>query len=217
MASSPAIGLTVTTGVGAVVSSVKFSTLEVATLPAASVWRTLTVLTPSVAVKVVPQTLPLVLYSTTAPASTPLSVRLALLLILSLVLLPLSQARLRPGVAMVLSMVRASNWGKELTLEGFLATMLTLPLLIAWVGVTVQLPSLPTTVDSISLVPGIVTSMRSPAVPVPLMVGVSSLVMRSVVTPELLLTSSLATNAGARVSTAYTALAAVPVLPASSV
>ena len=186
-------------------------------MPAASVWRTLTVLTPSVAVKVVPHTLPLVLYSTTAPVSMPLSVRLALLLTLSLALLPLSQLRLRPGVAMVLSMVRASNWGKELTLEGFLATMLTLPLLIAWVGVTVQLPSLPTTVDSISLVPGIVTSMRSPAVPVPLMVGVSSLVMRSVVTPELLLTSSLATNAGARVSTAYTALAAVPVLPASSV
>ena len=91
-------------GALAVVSSVKvYAVLGALALPAASVWRTSTLLAPSpVRVTLVPtpgvQLAPAsVLYCQVAPLSRPVTLRRPLLVILSAVLVPLSVARLRLG------------------------------------------------------------------------------------------------------------------------
>ena len=182
-------------------SKVKLNAAEVATLPAASVARTCTVLAPSAAVKVVAQVLPLVLYSSWLSLSA-MTLMVPLLVTLSLVLTPLSLIRLSTGVAMLASISKGNVCAALVLPAGSVAMMLTLPLAITKVGVTLQLPSAATVVLSTSSVPGIVTWMMSPALPVPLIVGVSSLVRRSVLAALLLASSSLTVKLGAFVSTA---------------
>ena len=156
-ASSPPMALMPTVGSGVVVSSVKFNVLAALTLPAASVWRTLTVLAPSAAVKVVVHVVPLVLYSTVEPVSRLLTAIVPSRLILSLLLAPLSHSRATVLVPTVLSITRGSVCAALVLPAGSVAMMLTLPLVIAMVGVTLQLPSAATVVLSTSLVPGMVT------------------------------------------------------------
>src|SRR5258705_3842302 len=68
------------------------------TLPATSVWRTLTVFDPSTAVKLDPQDLPPSLVnSSRSLASSPLTVQAALLVILSVRELPVSLGKESPG------------------------------------------------------------------------------------------------------------------------
>ena len=118
-----ATGAVVSAGGATVVSSVKASALDARlTLPAASVWRTMTVLAPSpLSVKLLPLPAsqlvpPLMLYCQVAPASRPATLTLPLLVMPSPTV-PLSSARLRLGATgavvstggvTVLSMVRLS-------------------------------------------------------------------------------------------------------------
>ncbi len=185
----------------ACVLSVKLKGADVATLPAASVARTVTVLAPSAAAKVVAQLVPLVLYSRVAPASA-LTLMAPLLVMPSVALAPLSHTRLSVGGAMAVSNTRARVWALLTLPAASLAVMLTLPELTARVGVTLQLPLAATVVLSTSPVPGMVMRMVLPAVPVPLRVGVLSLVSKSAVLPLLLASSSLAVKLGACVSMA---------------
>ena len=119
---------------GAVLSRVNANALEAAlTLPAASLWRTMTDLAPSpLSVKLLPLPAtqlvpPLVLYCQVAPASRPLTLTLPLLVILSLAR-PLLLARLALGAmggvvstgggggATVVSSVKISALDARLTL-----------------------------------------------------------------------------------------------------
>jgi len=82
------------------VSTVKLKLLAVETLPAASVWRTITVLRPSTGVNDVVQVVPpSVENSTFAPISIGESVSAPLLVMWSLFELPLSVVRTAPGGA----------------------------------------------------------------------------------------------------------------------
>ena len=73
-------------------------------LPATSVCRTCTLLFPSAAVKMLPQVVPpSIEYSTVAPASMPVKVRLPVRLIRSVPLAPVSLLRDTPGVAAIVS------------------------------------------------------------------------------------------------------------------
>ena len=119
-----------------------------------------------------------------------------------LLLVPLSHTKATVGVLMLLSITRAKLCAGLVLPAGSVAITLTLPLAITRVGVTLHLPSAATVVLSTSPVPGMVTWMMSPVVPVPLMVGVSSWVKRSVLAALLLVSSSCTVNTGALVSTA---------------
>src|SRR5574343_858330 len=82
-----------------------------------------------------------------------------------------------------------------------------------WVGVTLHVPSGLTVVVNTSPV-GLVTVMVLPGSPVPLRVGVLSLVMPSPLAPLSLLGSSWAVSVGAVVTTLWRSLAvAVGLLP----
>ena len=97
----PTVGAT-----GAALSSVKLRLDASLTLPALSVTRAYTVLAPSLAAKVLPQTVPLVLYSKVAPASA-VTLSVPLLVSLSAPWLPLSHTRVSTaGVGAVLSRVK---------------------------------------------------------------------------------------------------------------
>ena len=183
------------------VSSVKFKLTVLLTLPATSVWRAITVLLPSLAAKVAVQVLPSVLYSSKAPLSRLPVVMVPWLVILSLLLKPLSQVKLRVGVATVLSMVKAKVCAVLVLPAASVAITLTVPLAMACCAVTDHTPPA-TTVLSTSPVPGMVTVIWSPLLPVPLKVGVSSLVTRSAVLPLLLSVANWTVKVGARVSTA---------------
>ena len=82
------------------------------------------------------------------------------------------------------------------------ALTVTLPLPMANEGVTDHRPLAPTVAVITSPVPGMVTVITSPSAPVPVMLGVSSLVTRSLLAPVLLLSSRRPVKLGARVSTA---------------
>src|SRR5450830_1761273 len=86
----------------------------------------------------------------------------------------------------------------------------------AVVGVTFQVPSLPTVVVSTSPVPGIVTLTVSPTSPVPMMFGLVLLVMPSPLTPLSVVGSSWAVTGGALLSIVSATLAVLE-LPSKSV
>ena len=173
-ASSPPMAVMLTVGTGLPVSTVKLKTVGVLVLLALSVWRTCTVLAPSCAVKVLLQVLPSVLYSTKASVSMSPMFRLPTVLILSLWLRPVSHSKLTAGEATVLSMTTARLMVASTALPACkVRSICTLPEAMASVGVTDHRPLLSTTVVSTSPVPGMVTLMRSPSEPLPVMVGVS--------------------------------------------
>ena len=119
---------------GAVVSRVTLSAADASlTLPAASVWRTRTVLGPSpLSVRLLPDPAlqllpPLLLYSQEPPASSPLTLITPLLVTRSEPLLPLSAARANVGVATTVSRAKLSAIEAELVLPAeSVATALTL-------------------------------------------------------------------------------------------
>ena len=86
------------------------------------------------------------------------------------------------------------------------------PLARVWVGVTLQTPPVTVAVKT-SPVPGMTTVMVSPSVPVPLMVGVVSLVMLSVLMPLSLDAATSAGGAVGGVVSTSTVSVSVPVTP----
>src|SRR6185369_14023531 len=119
-------------GAAMVVSRVKVRLPTLLMLPATSVWRTCTLLLPSAAVKLLFQVAPpLVEYWTVAPASIPVSDRVPVLVIWSLLLEPVSLKRSTVGaVGAMVSRVKVR-----------LPTLLVLPATSVWRTWTVLLPS----------------------------------------------------------------------------
>src|SRR3569623_943371 len=92
-----------TVGAATCVSSTKLSLVLPDTLPATSVCRTYTVVLPSTGVLLLLQTVPLLLYSTTAPASVPPTVSVPVFVMPSLLLLPVSLTNATVGAATCVS------------------------------------------------------------------------------------------------------------------
>ena len=203
-------------GAAAVPSSVKLSALDAAlTLPATSVWRTVTDLAPSpVKVKLLPlpavQVLPpSVLYCQLAPDSSPVTLTLPMLVMLS-VARPLLVVRLAAGAATVPSRVKASA----------LDAALTLPATSVWRTVTDLAPSpvkarLLLVPASHVLPPSVLYCQLAPD-STPVTLTLPALVMLSVARP--LLVARLAVGAAAVLSSAKaSALDVALTLPAASV
>ena len=225
---------------GAVVSMVTGTGVAALVLPAGSVALTLRLLRPSAKAVVgvmaqVPPAATTAVPSTVVPlgayrvmvspgvAPAPLMVGVSSLVMLSVLLGPVSLAVATSAAGAaggVVSMVTGTVVAGLVLPAGSVAVTLMLfrPSGSALVGVAAQVPLLATTTVWTSP-PGKVTVMVSPAVPVPLRVGVLSLVMRSVsLTPVSLAAAKTATGAaGALVSMVMGSAAAGPVLPAGSV
>ena len=93
---------------------------------------------------------------------------------LSVALDPVSLIRLITGGVMLASICKASVFAALTTPAALVDVTLTVPLAMSVLAVTLHLPSAATVVLRISPVPGMVTWMMSPSVPVPLIVGVRS-------------------------------------------
>ena len=212
----PLLAARVAVGAVTVVSSVKLSAAELApTLPVASVWRTMTDLAPSpVSVKLVPLPLdqlvpPLVLYCQVAPASSPATLTVPTLVMLSLPR-PLSVPSVTVGAAAALSIVKASA----------LELALTLPATSVWRTMTDLAPS-PASVKlvplpAVQLLPPLVLYCQVAPASRPVTLTVALLVMPSPATP--LSTASAATGDAAAVSSVKaSAVELVLTLPAASV
>ncbi len=174
-------------------------------LPAASVWRTETVLLPSTGVKVGDQVWPpSVLYSMVAPVSVPPTVRAPELVMLSEPLVP---------VSLVNETVGAATWVSSTKL--MVVAPDTLPATSVWRTETVLLPSAGVKDEVQVWPPSVLYSMVAP-VSVPPMVRVPELVTRS----ELLAPVSLVNEtvgAATWVSSTKLTVVAPDVLPATSV
>ncbi len=220
---------------GAEVSIVTGTVVAGLVLPAGSVWVTEKFCGPPVGSAVVGVTLQLpsaatTVFMTSPPglvtvivlpgvAPAPLMVGVVSAVVLS-PLIPVSDAgaKTAPGArGAVLSMV-TGKVAVAVFPAGSVSVIpkLAVPSGIGVAGVTLQVPSAATTVVNTSPV-GVTTSILLPGVPVPLIVGVVSLVMPSPTVPLSELLSSLAVGLGPVTSTVIVSGAAGLVLPAGSV
>ena len=220
---------------GAVVSMVTGTVVAALVLPAGSVAVTVMLFSPvpravvgvtdqvpsaaTTAVLTSPPGKVTVMVSPATPA--PLMVGVVSLVMLSVLLAPVSLAAATSASGAaggVVSMVTGTVVAGLVLPAGSVAVTLMLfrPSSSGLVGVTLQTPL--TTVTVLTSPPGKVTVMVSPLVPVPLMVGVASLVMpSSLVLLSLAGSSTAAGAAGALVSMVRGKATAGPVLPAGSV
>ncbi len=181
---------------------------------------------PSLATVAVPKTVtPSGAYNLMVWPGVPLPVMVGVVsvVMLSVLLVPVSLPAAKSaagGAGGVVSMVTGTMAGALTLPAGSVAVTLTfvVPSGNAWMGVTLQLPLPATTAVSTSPV-GNVTVMVSPAVPVPLISGVVSRVMLSVllVPVSLAAATSAAGAAGPVASMTNATVVAALVLPAGSV